>query len=69
MPSYGTYRITEKKCATCSYWGGEREIQFSANKPYYIKAIAGSQTCLANKNMHPNAATFCLKWRGWEKID
>jgi len=62
------YKITDKKCATCSYWGGEREIQFTKYKPTYIKASAGSSSCLVDKSRKPTAAIYCLKWRLWEKV-
>jgi hypothetical protein len=69
MPAYAQYRISEKKCATCSYWGGQREIQLVQYKPMYIKAFAGDSTCLANKERRKRAVDFCLSWRQWEKID
>ena len=55
MPAYAQYRISEKKCATCSYWGGQREIQLVHYKPMYIKAFAGNSTCLA---MHCPSSTL-----------
>jgi len=66
--AYGTYRITEKKCATCSYWDGQRTISFVVNKPHYIKAETGSFTCLAQQGKKATAASHCLKYRIWEKI-
>jgi len=68
MTTCGIYRINEKKCATCSYWAGSREIQFNANKPFYVKAIAGSFQCLVNKSKMATGGTTCLKWKLWEKI-
>jgi hypothetical protein len=68
MYSSAAYKITEKKCATCSYWCGEREIEFRNYKPFYIKASVGKFPCLVDKNKNPSATTFCLKWRLWEKI-
>ena len=35
-----TYRITEKKCATCRWWTGQRTVEFRANKPFYVKVEA-----------------------------
>lgn len=69
MPSYGIYRTTEKKCATCAYWPGEREIQFVNNKQYYIKAISGSYDCGAQKGRKSSSATYCLKWRKWPMLE
>jgi len=68
MSTYGTYRIAEKKCATCSYWCGNRRIDFRSNKPFYIQAEAGNYVCMAYVNRKTTAATKCLRWRLWEKI-
>lgn len=67
--AYGTYRITETKCATCAFWDGPRSIDFVANKPCYVKAQAGSFKCLAQSGKTATAATHCLKYRLWEKLD
>lgn len=67
--AHGVYRITEKKCATCAYWDGARSIDFVANKPHYVKAEAGSFNCLAQPGNTTTAATHCLKYRLWEKIN
>ncbi len=61
------YRITEKKCATCRWWNGERGVEFRANQPYYVKVGNSSSTCIA-RNGAASAATVCPKWARWEKI-
>jgi len=66
---YGTYKLTDKKCATCSFWDGTRTIDFVANKPKYIKAESGSFGCMAQSGRQTTAATTCQKYRIWEKID
>ncbi len=68
MPSTTVYKISDKLCATCSYWSGAREIQFVNLKPHYIKTASGLQSCLA-QNVKKTAGSTCLKWRMWEKID
>jgi len=68
MSSYATIRITERKCATCSFWSGERIIDFRANKPFYVKAVTKGADCIAMKGRRPTPGTTCLKWKGWEKI-
>ena len=62
------YRITEKKCATCRWWNGERGIEFRANQPYYVKVGDSNSTCMAKSNGAASAATVCPKWTRWEKI-
>ncbi|MEW6381789.1 MAG: hypothetical protein AB1611_19610 [bacterium] len=68
MESYGTYQVSEKKCATCAYWDGERRIELRMNKPTYIQAAAGSAVCMVNKNRKISSINFCASWRLWEKI-
>jgi hypothetical protein len=68
MSSYGVYKVTDKKCATCSFWSGNRTIDFNANKPKFIKAETGSAKCIAQKGRTPTAGTNCLKWQQWEKL-
>ena len=63
-----TYNVKEKKCATCSYWNGERSIEFSANKPWLIKIIVGNSVCIAEKNKKVTPGQTCNKWKLWEKI-
>ncbi|MDP3111714.1 MAG: hypothetical protein Q8M71_06410 [Thermodesulfovibrionales bacterium] len=69
MPSTSTYKISEKKCATCSYWTGGREIQVVNLKPYYIKAVSGQFQCLLNPARKVGAVSQCNRWKMWEKID
>ena len=68
MATYGVYRVTEKKCATCSFWVGGRTIDFRAYKPYYVKADAGHADCIAQKGKKTTPATQCQKWKLWEKL-
>ena len=68
MSSHGVYRITEKKCATCSFWSGVRAIDFRANKPFYVKANTGHADCIVQKGKKTTASTQCLKWQLWEKL-
>jgi len=69
VSSYGTYKVTEKKCATCSFWSGARTIDFRSNKPTYIKADTKGADCIATKGRKPTPGTNCLKWQIWEKLD
>ena len=68
MSSFGVYKVSDKKCATCSYWSGNRTIDFAANKPKYIKADAGNAICIVTKGKNPTATNTCTRWKEWEKI-
>lgn len=67
--AYGTFKVNAKKCATCSFWDGQRVINFVENKPYYIKAESGSYKCIAQSGKLVTATSHCMKYRLWEKID
>lgn len=62
------YRVTEKKCATCRWWNGERSIDFRANQPFYVKVGNSNSTCMAKSSGSVSAATYCPKWAKWEKL-
>ena len=62
------YRVTDKKCATCRWWNGERGIEFRANQPYYVKVGNPNSTCSARGNGAASAATVCPRWTLWEKL-
>ena len=68
MATYGVYRVTDKKCATCAFWTGGRTIDFRAYKPFQVKADAGQAGCIAQTGRTPTAATACPKWQLWEKL-
>ena len=44
-----SYRVTDRKCATCRWWSGRRMVEFRANKPFYVKVDAEAADCLAQK--------------------
>lgn len=63
------YRLTEKKCATCRWWNGERSINFNGgSRPQYVKVENSNSTCSAKSNGPASAATCCPRWMIWEKI-
>ncbi len=68
MPSVGTYGVKDKKCGTCRWWGGVREVVFSGNKPKYVKAEAVASPCLAQKNKATTPGNTCPKFSTWEKL-
>jgi hypothetical protein len=68
MPSVGVYRVKDKKCATCSYWAGDRTIEFGGYQPRYIRANSGQYACLVQKSRTMTAAGKCPRHRFWEKL-
>lgn len=40
VSTYAAILVKEKKCCTCTFWEGLREIDFRANKPHSVKADA-----------------------------
>ena len=68
MPAYAVFSVTDQKCATCRFWDGERTIQFSANKPRYVKAVAVSSKCIAQTGRSARHVDRCPKYVRWEKL-
>ena len=63
------YRVTEKKCATCRWWNGERAVDFNGgSRPTYVKVEDSASTCAAKSNYPASAATVCPRWVKWEKL-
>ena len=55
------YRIAEKKCATCRWWGGRRMVEFRANIPFYVKVDAEAADCMAQKALAASAEGMRMK--------
>lgn len=68
MSSYGTFRVTEKKCATCNFYQGPRRVGMQAYKPFYVFADIGQTPCLANTKLKTSASDRCLSWQKWVSI-
>ncbi len=66
--AFGTFRVTDKKCATCSYYQGNRDIKMNANKPFYIYAEIGYSACAINKSKQVLSNYKCLSWHLWPQI-
>ena len=63
MAAYGTFRVTDKKCATCNYYQGARRFGMQANNQYYVYAAVVSTPCLAKPNRNVTANRRCLSWQ------
>lgn len=59
-------KIGEKKCATCTYWEGERKIWFWGQKPHSVDAEHMGY-CPARKGTI-SANLSCPHWKEWEKL-
>ena len=58
--------LMDKKCATCRWWQGNRDIQFWNKKPFKVECDAKGD-CLAIKA--PKAYSgACPRWVAWEKL-
>lgn len=68
MPAYGTFKITDKKCATCNFYQGARRFGMQAYKPFYVFADAGQTPCLANTKRNVAANDRCPAWQKWVSI-
>ena len=63
--------ITHKKCATCRYWSGAREIIFIGTEPKFVRVagVIDSAPCSAWFNRKFAAAGTCIfRWSKWEKL-
>lgn len=65
--SVAVYRVTDKKCATCAWWQGQRGLDFRGNQPYYVKVEAKPCPCMALKQPKSPVNT-CARWSRWEKL-
>lgn len=68
MSAYATFRVTDKKCATCRWWNGTRRIGLNNLKPMYVHADAGSFACEAVRGHQKRHTDRCTAWQLWEKL-
>ena len=68
VSNLGTFKVADKKCATCNFYQGARRFGLQANKPCYIYAEAGQSVCLANVHRKVSANDRCLAWQQWVSI-
>lgn len=62
--SYGSWtKCTEKKCLTCKFWCGEREIErIAGNVKPRVRGQLGSHECLVANNKRTAPTAICGKW-------
>ncbi len=58
--------LTDKKCATCRWWQGDREVIFWSRKPFKVECDAQGMcpSCKQNKTY----SFSCRNWVPWEKL-
>ena len=67
MNSTQTFRLNDQKCATCRWWGGAREMEFRAYKPFYVKTSSNPSVCFVKKQKI-TAINKCTAYEKWEKL-
>ena len=65
-PTMQKVNLTDKKCATCRWWQGERDIQFWNKKPFKVECDAKGD-CMSVKTSKPYSSS-CPRWVAWEKL-
>ena len=58
--------LKDKKCATCRWWQGDRQIIFWAQKPFKVECDAKG-ACDAIRGPKTYSGT-CSRWVAWEKL-
>ena len=71
MPFFSTAKqlvsITERRCATCRWWPGEREITFLSQRPFKVQST-GNARCQAKGISVSGGQSHCSKWTKWERL-
>ena len=58
--------IADRRCATCRWWPGEREVKFMSQRPYKVQSV-GNARCQA-KGTLSSGANACSRWSKWEHL-
>ena len=62
--------IKHKKCATCRWWSGGRELVFVGANPQFVsvEAMADMKNCRAWEGRKFASTHTCFRWSKWEKM-
>lgn len=62
--------ITHKKCATCRWWSGARELVFVGREPEFVRVegIVPGVPCSAWNGRKYGATMACMRWTKWERL-
>ena len=59
--------ITDRRCGTCRWWPGEREIKFMSQRPIKVETT-GNAKCQARGTSVSGGQSHCSKWTKWERL-
>ena len=59
--------ITDRRCGTCRWWPGEREIKFMSQRPIKVETT-GNAKCQARGISVSGGQSHCSKWTKWERL-
>ena len=59
--------IDARRCATCRWWPGEREIKFMSQRPFKVQST-GNARCQAKGIAASGGQSPCSKWTKWERL-
>ena len=62
--------IAQKKCATCRWWSGARELVFVGREPEFVRVegIVPGVPCSAWNGRKYGATMACMRWTKWERL-
>lgn len=58
--------LDARRCATCRWWPGDREIKFMSQRPFKVQAT-GNARCQA-KGIACSGNNGCSKWSKWVQL-
>jgi hypothetical protein len=59
--------IADRRCGTCRWWPGEREIKFMSQRPIKVETT-GNAKCQARGTSVSGGQSHCSKWTKWERL-
>ena len=65
------FQWRQELCATCEYWGGERELDFRNAQLMYLQAQIYPQPLCAGARMNTGQSPFkraCPAYKRWYKL-
>ena len=62
--------IAHRKCATCRWWSGARELVFIGRDPKFVRvpAMVAMAPCGAWPSKKSSSAMTCMRWSRWERL-
>ena len=62
--------VTHRKCATCRWWSGSRDLVFVGSDPKFVRigGIHDAVSCDAWPDKKRGGADTCFRWSKWERL-